>query len=75
METLTKSKNPVRDYRKAVVAVLSKYYVIDATKVRFSINTMRSHRASGESPAYVAFSIGKDYRLPLAPEFQRKRGR
>lgn len=75
MEMLVKSKNPVRDYRKAVVAVLSKYYTIDASAIRFSTKVIRSYWASGDSPAYVAFSIGRDHNLPLAPAFQRKRGR
>ena len=71
METITKSKNPVRDYRKAVVAVMAKYFDIEAGTIRFSTKAARSHRAAGESPAYVAISMGKARRLPIAPAFRR----
>ncbi|MDX7951791.1 hypothetical protein P7D22_11485 [Lichenihabitans sp. Uapishka_5] len=68
-----KSKNPVRDYRKAVVAVLSKYFAVDAATVRFSAKAIRAHRAAGENPAYVALSIGRTRNLPIAPAFRRQK--
>lgn len=71
METITRSKNPVRDYRKAVVAVMAKYFAIEAGAIRFSSKAIRAHRAAGESPAYVALSIGRQRNLPLAPAFRR----
>lgn len=76
MQTNTLSKNPVRDYRKAVIAVLCKYFDIEAGMIRFSTKAARSHRAAGESPAYVAISIGQTLRLPIAPAYRRhKSGR
>jgi hypothetical protein len=51
-----------------------KYFSVDSGELRFSTNALRTHRALGDSPAYVALTLGRAYRLPLAPEFQRKGG-
>lgn len=74
MEPLTKSKNPLRDYRKAVVAVMVKYFAVDASSIRFSVKALCSHRALGDSPAYVALSSGRTLGLRLAPACQTKQG-
>lgn len=72
MERLVTSKSPVRDYRKAVVAVMVKYFEVDPRTLRFKANALRSHRAQGDSPAYVALSAGQAFRLPLAQALRKQ---
>lgn len=75
MTLLTKSKNPLRDYRKAVVAVMVKYFDVEADSIRLRVKPLSTHRALGDSPAYVALTIGKALNLPQALTLQRRRRR